>query len=190
MTPLTHVEAHRWLAEHGDLLFAYALRRVREPAIAEDLVQETLLAALRSCDSFEGRSAERTWLVGILRNKLLDHWRGRGRADAALERALGPEAEAIFDAGGKWQSMPRSLPGTDAVRTELASALRHCMAALPPRLLEAFLLREKQNVPVELVAKSLGVTCANAAQLLHRARLVLRSCIEPRVAVKSARRGS
>ena len=69
----------RWVDEHGDL-YRYALVRVRRTEVAEDLVQETLLAAVRSREKFGGRSSERSWLVGILKNKIVDYYRKLGRA--------------------------------------------------------------------------------------------------------------
>ncbi len=72
-------EPATWLDRHGDALYAYALMRVRDASVAEDLVQDTLLAAIRSVDRFKGESSERTWLIGILKHKVLDHWRRAGR---------------------------------------------------------------------------------------------------------------
>ena len=69
----------RWVDEHGDCLYRYALLRVRRAEVAEDLVQETLLAAVRTVADFAGRSSERSWLVGILKNKVCDHFRKLGR---------------------------------------------------------------------------------------------------------------
>src|SRR5882672_4854524 len=71
--------ATAWVGEHGDCLYRYALARVRKPEVAEDLVQETFLAAVRGYEKFGGRSSERSWLVGILKNKIVDHFRKLGR---------------------------------------------------------------------------------------------------------------
>ena len=75
----SHADPDRWVDEHGDCLYRYALLRVRKPEIAEDLVQETLLVAVRTQDKFAGRSSERSWLCGILKNKICDHFRKLGR---------------------------------------------------------------------------------------------------------------
>ena len=75
----THADPERWVDEHGDCLYRYALTRVRKEEIAEDLVQETLLVAVRTHERFAGRSTERSWLVGILKNKICDHFRKLGR---------------------------------------------------------------------------------------------------------------
>ena len=78
----------RWLDEHGDYLFKYAVFRLRDDTAAEDAVQETFLAALKGSRQFEGRAAERTWLVGILKHKVVDHFRRVGR-----EAPLGEELD-------------------------------------------------------------------------------------------------
>jgi RNA polymerase sigma factor (sigma-70 family) len=85
-------DAARWVDEHGDALYRYALGRVGRADVAEDLVQETFLAALRAAGSFAGRSSERTWLTGILKNKLIDRLRREGRSRPATE-AVGEEVE-------------------------------------------------------------------------------------------------
>jgi Sigma-70 region 2 len=71
--------ASRWVDDHGECLYRYALVRVRKPEVAEDLVQETFLAAVRGFEKFGGRSSERSWLVGILKNKIVDHFRKVGQ---------------------------------------------------------------------------------------------------------------
>src|SRR5882672_3378347 len=65
----------RWLDDHGDYLFKYAVFRLRDDTAAEDVLQETFVAALKSYDKFEGRGSERSWLVGILKHKIIDHFR-------------------------------------------------------------------------------------------------------------------
>src|SRR5215831_4749526 len=79
MNPAEIQSASRWVDDHGECLYRYALVRVRKPEVAEDLVQETLLAAVRGYEKFGGRSSERSWLVGILKNKVVDHFRKLGR---------------------------------------------------------------------------------------------------------------
>src|ERR1051325_9770151 len=92
-----------WVDQHGDYLYRYALMRLRDPALAEDVVQETLLAALQSRHAYQGRSAERTWLTGILKHKLVDHFREASR-QAYSGRVEGEEFEhdELFRAEGEW----------------------------------------------------------------------------------------
>ena len=93
-----------WLNDHGDALYAFALLRVREPAIAEDLVHDTLLAALKSVINYKEQSSERTWLTGILKHKVLDHLRGTGREQPLTDDIELDEqsADAWFDESGRW----------------------------------------------------------------------------------------
>jgi RNA polymerase sigma-70 factor (ECF subfamily) len=76
---VTLSDPERWVEEYGDYLFKYALSRLRDPAKAEDVVQEALLAALKGAKGFQGRSAEKSWLVGIVKNKVCDHFRKASR---------------------------------------------------------------------------------------------------------------
>jgi len=87
----------RWVEEHADALFAFAALRVSDHGVAQDLVQETFLARLRAEASFAGRSSERNWLLGILRNKLMDYYRLRGREIALNEgESLGPDEASLL----------------------------------------------------------------------------------------------
>src|SRR5215471_2793235 len=79
------VNPERWVQEHGDALFGFAVVRVRDRAAAQDLVQETLLAAIKAKERFAGRSSERAWLFGILRNKLTDYYRLQAREVSLTE---------------------------------------------------------------------------------------------------------
>lgn len=173
-----------WLAEHGDALFAYALRRVRNRAAAEDLVQDTLLAALAAPERFEGRSSVRTWLFGILRHKVIDHWRSQGRhdprAEAGVEAELERRVNGFFDRWGGWQpsAKPRAWPDGATERSEFSEALRRCLDTLPARSAEAFLLRERHGVSVERLSQDLGTTPTNVWQILCRARVALRDCLQ------------
>lgn len=178
-------EPATWLADHGDALYAYAMARVRRPDMAEDLVQDTLLAAMEG--QFDGRSSRRTWLVTILRRRLADRLRRTddGRAEQALDDAI----RTLFNERGKWARAPRRWPlerraaDADALRR----ALTACLDRLPPRTAEAFLLVEHEETPIPAVAELLGTTPANVHVMLHRARLALRTCLEQRDAAPRPR---
>src|SRR5438477_4563382 len=90
----------QWVDAHGDYLFNFAVGQIRDPSVAEDLVQDTFLAAFKARDRFTGQSSERTWLVGILRHKIYDHLRRacRERAVRVDRTPAGPEPEAWDDA--------------------------------------------------------------------------------------------
>lgn len=170
-----------WVDEHGGYLFRFALHRVGCVETAEDLVQETFLAALRSARSFEGRSSFRTWLTGVLRHKIVDRMRqGQPAADGTID-AFERWSEGLFKDNGKWRRGPqawRPLPGNDDERTELTKAIENCLGKLPPQTAEMFVLREQHDVPADRLADSLGITTAHLWVRLHRARLALRKCLE------------
>ena len=175
----------RWLELHGDALYAYALARTRNAATAEDLVQDTLVAAFAGRDAFKGEAAERTWLIGILKHKVIDYLRRQGRevplADAANES--GDIETTLFDENGHWQVDVRewSQPERMLEREEFWDALRDCLAALPERLGRLFMLRELDGMETDELLQVLGISSANNLWvMLSRARLRLSACLEAR----------
>lgn len=168
----------RWLAAHADALFRFAVTRLQRPGDAEDAVQETLLAALGSSRSFRGDSAERTWLIGILRHKIADHFRAIERREAMQDV---DDLDELFDARGRWRQRPGALDldREDLVENaEFWQQLERCLQGLPPRQARAFTLHSvEENNPTE-TCKHLGISATNLWVLLHRARLRLRGCLE------------
>jgi RNA polymerase sigma-70 factor (ECF subfamily) len=175
-----------WVDRHGDVMFRFALRWVRSSEIAEDIVQEAFLEALRTRGAYRGRSSERTWLVGILRHKLLDHVRRTSR-----ERCLKKGLEAnqynlpgqYFDNKGLWRVGPASSrrdPASDLERREFWAALGQCLSHLPPVLSDAFLLHELEGLDSDAICATLQISPANLWQRLHRSRMLLRDCLERR----------
>ncbi|MBI5446310.1 MAG: sigma-70 family RNA polymerase sigma factor [Deltaproteobacteria bacterium] len=176
--PGTLPHPEEWVDAFGDRLFAYALLRVGDRETAKDLVQETFASALRARSGFAGRSSAKTWLTGILKNKISDHFRRLAR-EAPLRPAEG--GDDFFNAEGRWRDPPsswRSDPDEALDRSELWAILQRCMAELPPRHRSAFSLRELEGVSTENLCQVLGVTATNLWVLLHRARLALRRCLE------------
>jgi RNA polymerase sigma-70 factor (TIGR02943 family) len=172
-----------WVDAHGDRLFRYALSRIRDERAAEDLVQETLIAALKSRDRFLGNSSELTWMTGILRNKIFEHLRRQSR-EVPLEPADDDDRERdCFDETGHWKSAfaPADWGGEPhrrAESAELAAALKDCLDALTPNVARAFVLREMEGVGHLECAEAMGVPPGRLAVLLYRARMRLRRCLE------------
>lgn len=174
-----NAQALHWLEEHGDALYAYALPRVRNPDVAEDLVQETLLAAIKGHKDFAGLSAERTWLTGILKHKLIDHLRKSMRQRPLSELDV-DVTEEFFDSRGQWKaSSPewRGRPDALLERAEFRDVLQGCLSKLPSRIAQLFWLREAEEVSTEQLCQELGITPTNVWTMLHRARLGLRRCL-------------
>lgn len=170
--------AQRWLRDHGDSLWRYCLARARCVHAAADIVQETLLAAMKSHDRFAGASSERTWLLGIASHKLADHFRRAARVTSAPQ-AGPPGHESLFTPGGMWARCPSGPdPRAKADQDADIAALRRCMEGLAARHADAIWFRDILGVPTDETCKALGMTSTNLWTILHRARAALRMCIE------------
>ncbi len=169
-----------WVDSHGDALFAYAMSRVRDRSIAEDLVQESFLIALDRLSTFEGRSTLRTWLIGILRNKILQYLqRDNGRRPTGLLSSS--LLDETFGRAGKWRNDPKSWgqdPQKAAADADLLQVLRNCIAALPVRSAEALRAGEQGGLNGEQLGQLLGVAPNTVYVILYRARTALRQCLE------------
>lgn len=177
-----------WVDQHGDYLYRCAMLRVRDPQVAEDLVQDTLLAALQARNGFNGMSSERTWLTGILKHKVIDHVRriSRCRPVESIESFLSADDDEaqFFGDDGHWRDLaaapadwgadPRAL----TENKEFWEIMRQCLERLPERAAQVFAMREIDGIDGEEVCKVLGVSASNLWVLLHRARLRLRACFE------------
>jgi RNA polymerase sigma-70 factor (ECF subfamily) len=175
-------DPERWLDEHGNYLFGYAVTRLRDRALAEDMVQETLLAAIQGRDRFEGRSSERTWLVGILKHKILDHIRRKNR-EIPVTEVVGPDEsiDVLFDERGKWKYGPSAWaddPELSVTEKEFWTAFIRCLEKLPGHLGQVFALRELEGFERSEIRNLLGLTSTNLGVILHRARMRLRRCLE------------
>ncbi len=176
------LDPETWVDEYGDYLFRYALLRLRDPSLAEDMVQETFLAGLGARHTFEGRSSERVWLVGILKRKIVDHFRRVSR-EQPLSRGGSSEnvTEDFFDARGKWKIEPTKWtadPKAIFEQREFREVFLRCLSELPPRHSGAFVLREMEELDSGEVCKVLNVSATNLWVMLHRARARLRRCLE------------
>lgn len=174
-------DPEEWVDEHGNALYCYALSRLKNSATAEDVVQETFLAAFRSQDRFSGNSSARTWLIGILKHKIIDLIRKESREQPSedLEIKEVPE-ETFFDRKGRWRVAPadwQSHPGKILEQKEFMSVLGNCLQHLPDRLHRLFVLRELEDWGSEEICKDLGISPTNLWVMLHRARMRLRGCL-------------
>lgn len=183
-----------WVDLYGDFLYNYAYVRLKDEAAAEDVVQETYLAALESNNKFAGESTLKTWLIGILRHKIADHLRLVFRQSSADESALSlTNYENTFCTKGKWTGhwIPEQVPtswGDDPAKIleqkEFWEALDGCLKKLPLRLHSVFVLYQMEEHTTEEICKELEVTPTNLWVMLHRSRLRLRRCLELNWAAK------
>ena len=185
-------DPERWVEEHGDYLFKFALARLRDTTRAEDMVQETFLAALKGEKSFAGRSAEKSWLVGILKHKIIDHFRKAGRETSFtdLEFYHDEESERFIPDGrrqGGWiHETGRNLgpmewsadPGAGLDSADFWKTFRDCSGKLPRNIATVFTMREVDGVESKEICQVLNISESNLWVMLHRARMALRRCLE------------
>ncbi|HQS38397.1 MAG: RNA polymerase subunit sigma [Methylotenera sp. 17-45-7] len=174
---------NNWLNEHGDYLYRFALARLKDPHHAEDAVQETMLAAIKN-NSYEGESAVRTWLTGILKHKIIDLQRKQIREQPVSDIIdldnSDTSMDDFFDQSGHWLERPQTLnmPDGSLEQKQFLTILDACINKLPAKLKAIFMLRDVQEVENENICKELNITATNAWVMLYRARMGLRKCLE------------
>lgn len=182
------IDPASWVDQHGDYLFRYAVARLRDESLAEDCVQEALLSAIQALASYGGKATERTWLTGILKHKIIDHFRKHSR-----EVPLDPsetdltEFDPLFERDDEfvdhWHDSlsPRTWrrsPDEALQENEFFGVLQGCMSKLPERVASVFTLREMNGLDTDEICEILAVSSSNFWVMMHRARMALRRCIE------------
>jgi RNA polymerase sigma-70 factor, ECF subfamily len=181
-------DPERWVEEHGDYLFKYALVRLRDVATTEDMVQETFLAALKTGKNFAGRSAEKTWLVGIMKHKIADYYRKTSRETSFtdLEFYQNEESDRFISEGpfkGGWIHELGPIewapnPGPSLDNQAFWISFHECAGKLPKNISAAFCLREIDDIDTKEICRMLNISENNLWVMLHRARMALRRCLE------------
>jgi RNA polymerase sigma-70 factor (ECF subfamily) len=164
-------------------LLRFARSQLRNEAWAEDAVSETLLAALEKPDAFAGRAQLKTWLIGILKFKVIDQLRRNTREATLLVDEDGDDIEdLLFAADGHWRQMPATWGNGDAAlqQRQFFEVLEACMDLLPPLQGRVFLMREWLELDAAEICRELAITSTHLWVLMHRARLRLRECLEKR----------
>lgn len=173
------------LAEQRPVLFRYALLHMYDKELADDAVQETLLAAWQSAATFEGKAGLRTWLIGILKHKIADHWR-RGAREVVISEIevsnYGDDSDEddFFMSTGQWHDRPSAWLDPEAAlkQQEFWLIYETCQNNLPPRMAQVFMLRELVGLEAEEICRETGLSDTNYWVTMHRARLQLRKCLE------------
>lgn len=169
-----------WVKEHSDSLYSWALYKTGNKETAEDLVQDTFLAASLSIEAFKGESHPRTWLLAILKNKINDHFRKVYRRPQGLKMV---DIDSLFDKEGSWKSGERPKAWSEDSEHLLDNGsfveiLRSCMGKLPENWLAAIHLKYMEGKKGAVICQELGISDTNYWQVLHRAKLQLRKCLE------------
>jgi len=161
-------------------LMRFAVLQLRDEQAAEDVVQDALLAAFEARGRFSGRSKLKTWLIAIVKNKLVDRIR-QCRREAPPEQELDiDEYEALFEPDGHWHVKPADWgdPAKVFERYEFFDVLELCMRALPEAMARVFLMREVLEMETQEICKELTMTTSNCGVVLYRARMRLRECLQ------------
>ena len=182
MADKSHVDPESWVDEYGDYLYRYAVSRLRDESTAQDVVQETLLAAFKGAKNFSGNSTEKTWLVGILKHKIVDYIRKASRERSYEDVSLAEgRVEDFFDRKGRWKSGSSEWivhPRKAFEQKEFWDVFESCLGDLQERLRSVFVLRELEGLPAEEICKELEITSTNLWVMLYRARARLKECLE------------
>jgi len=171
-----------WLDEYGDLMFRYAYLQLKSREKAEDAVQDAMFSAYRARESFEGKSSIKTWLMSILRNKIIDIVRKDKR-----DRLVGvdsyddPIVSANFNSIGIWSKWLKSWGSSPEELCEHKGFLEQvgsCMESLPDNLRQVFILRNVDGLSTEEICETLEITPNNLWVMLYRSRLRMRECLD------------
>lgn len=168
-----------WNIAYRDYLVQFALQRISDYGTAEDLVQETFLSAWNSKDRFRGDCTERTWLTGILRNKIIDQYRRNGRRPSLLETDLEARSHESDERISWMEQQPdpnrTSQPEAETEKHEFMNHLESAISTLPSKMGRAFSMRELQGLSTEEITDELKISKANLWVLIHRAKQNLSS---------------
>jgi len=173
------------LETHRRALFKFAMLQLRDETHAEDVVQETLVAAIQGAERFAGGSSARTWLVGILKHKISDHFRKASREQpmslSGDESSL-EDFDVLFKDDGHFVDEPRvwSDPEDALTQSKFFEVLERCLEMLPKNTARVFTMREVMGIDTDEICKELSITATNCWVLLYRARMNLRSCLQQR----------
>ena len=181
----------QWVSLYGDYLFSLAMLKTGDATLAEDLVQDTFLSAIKAKESFRGDSSEKTWLVTILKNKITDHYRKKDvlkDSNSYLESTSGSFHDAFFSTEpstyGHWtkNAAPKDwlAGGADSqlMTEEFNRIIRFCIEKMPQRLVPVFLARFIDEEDATVICKEFNLTSSNYWVIIHRAKLLMRSCLE------------
>jgi RNA polymerase sigma-70 factor (TIGR02943 family) len=189
-TPDKKLEPEKWIERYADALYAFAFARINRQEIAEDLVQDTLASAWKARDTFMFNASEKTWLISILKRKIIDHYRKKSTQNELnifdKETGDGPtdnffSTEESYD--GHWNNgaAPKKWNSdfeTPVESEEFYNILKGCLGKLPEKWAAVFTMKNMDDLDTEEICKELGITPSNYWVIMHRAKLQLRECME------------
>lgn len=169
-----------WIDLYSDYLYNYTISRVNDKVIAQDLVQDTFLAALKSMKNFKGEASERTWLISILKRKIIDYYRktnsNKGKAEVRINYK---DDESEGDWLEERVADPFDKNAEDTMQnSELGEAILNCLEKLPKKQAEVFKMKTILEYETDVICNELNITASNLWVIIHRARTAMASCLE------------
>tara|TARA_R100000935_G_C2797416_1_gene148826 strand:- start:374 stop:922 length:549 start_codon:yes stop_codon:yes gene_type:complete len=174
------LNANLWVDKYADYLYNYTIVRVNNVEVAQDLISETFFAALKSKDNFKGEASERTWLISILKRKIIDYYRKINSKKGRAEVHISYKNE---ENGGDWlEENAADLLDQNAEdkmeNSELGLVILECLEKLPKQQAQIFKLKTVENYDTEAICKEFNISSSNLWVIIHRARKALAACLE------------
>ena len=173
----------QWVNDYSDALYGFALQRIKDKDTAKDLLQETFLAAWRNVDNYNAEASVKTWLISILKNKIIDHYRKSSKRvkDELLE--MNSSENIFFDSEDHWAKgyYPKDWNvdyNTPLESKEFYKILKACKSKLKTIQDQVFTMKYMDDVESEEICKVLKLSASNYWVLIHRAKVQLRACLE------------
>ena len=176
----------QWVKQFGDELYSWAFFKTSSKEVAEDLVQDTFLAAFHKIDGFQGKSQPKTWLFSILNNKVIDYYRLSARTtkkNFSLTENSGYElSDGLFNKYGCWKTNDISAVWDQEDElldnTDFNTVMEACMDELPQKWKLAVTSKYLTEKKTETICQELEITASNYWQIVHRSKLLLKKCLE------------
>ena len=174
------LQPDNWVDLYADYLYNYAIARISDPEIAKDLVQETFFAGLKSAKNYQGTATERTWLIAILKRKVIDYYRKINSKKGKAEVRINYNTDQ--DDAGDWLEEqvadPTSILENDFIENEeLGLAIQECISKLPQKQSTVFQMKTIKGLSTEDICNELGINPSNLWVMVHRARTALMGCL-------------
>jgi RNA polymerase sigma-70 factor (ECF subfamily) len=169
-----------WVDKYSDYLFNFTIARVSDSEIAKDLISETFLAGLKSKDNFKGEASERTWLISILKRKIIDHYRKINSNKGKAEVRMNYKDE---ESDGDWLEERVSDPFDRTAEhkienEELGLAIINCLDTLNEKQATIFKLKTIDGYDTEAICNEYNITPSNLWVIIHRARTAMADCLK------------
>jgi RNA polymerase sigma-70 factor (ECF subfamily) len=182
-TNVSESEFRKWVEEHSDLLFRYAVRRVDDEELGRDLVQDTFLAAWRNKDSYRGETSVKNWLLLILKSKIIDHFRKLNTRAVIFGISQEHDDGTFFDSEDHWRKGMYPIAFDVNFQNEIEGreffkVFDSCGKKLKQIQHAVFVMKYIDDLDSEEICKIMGLTSSNYWVLIHRAKTQLRACLE------------